>query len=295
MTRRNTRRTRRTAFTLVELLVVIGIIALLISILLPSLGRAREAAQRSVCLSNMRELGNSLRIYAAENKDALPIGYMDQKAFAYIMHHNNGVSPIPRVSQMGLIANAGITKTARAFYCPNEQDPFFQYDTPQNVWIFDKPNHPYWTQNGAGRHTRLGFITRPIADWPPSSSIGGPRDQFLPALQPFTSYTTAKYALPKLSQQKNKAIISDLIMWDESIKRRHKTGINVLYANGSAQWLDMTGPMKSMDLVWRMWRAIPDGDYGSGTPANWNDRYLKEATPTTIASGIWIELDKLSR
>lgn len=63
---------RRRAFTLAELLVVIGIIAVLVSLLLPALSRAKESARSVQCQSNVRNIVQAMRLYATENEDALP-------------------------------------------------------------------------------------------------------------------------------------------------------------------------------------------------------------------------------
>jgi prepilin-type N-terminal cleavage/methylation domain-containing protein/prepilin-type processing-associated H-X9-DG protein len=63
---------RRRAFTLAELLVVIGVIAVLVALLLPVLGRVREQAQRVACLSNLRQLGMAMMMYTQENKGYFP-------------------------------------------------------------------------------------------------------------------------------------------------------------------------------------------------------------------------------
>jgi len=64
------------AFTLVELLVVVGIMALLLSVLMPALAKARQQSKAVVCLSNLRQMAIAAHTYASNNNDYYPIGYL---------------------------------------------------------------------------------------------------------------------------------------------------------------------------------------------------------------------------
>jgi prepilin-type N-terminal cleavage/methylation domain-containing protein len=87
---RTTTRKIVSGFTLVELLVVIGIIALLISILLPALFGVRKQAERTVCASKMRQLGQAVHMYAGENKGKVPTGKRDGDGYEHCIFISAG-------------------------------------------------------------------------------------------------------------------------------------------------------------------------------------------------------------
>ena len=135
-------------FTLIELLVVIAVLALLLSILMPSLAKAKELARRTVCLSRMSQLGLICVTYAHENDDWFPDYnvYPGPSGHKYFQSGDmrcvfDGVwNADARPIWVGYVADYTVEKSTDIFYCPSET-----IVTRENVWPTNSADGSYWT------------------------------------------------------------------------------------------------------------------------------------------------------
>ena len=133
------------AFTLIELLVVIAIIGILASLLLPALARAKDKAHDSRCVSNLKQLGVAVFMYADEHDSRLPA------ADPLVGSPVDPAKPLPRICDvlgpyLGYNTNSMPT-TLTVFRCPKDKLNYFEREGSSYQWEYVMNSRPIETRS----------------------------------------------------------------------------------------------------------------------------------------------------
>lgn len=175
---------KRSAFTLIELLTVIAIIGILAAILIPVVGTVREKSRQSVCISNLREIGRGIHLYAMDHNDGLPPSNDPTRG---TIGPNLGTRGVIRLvaSPVGA-GDTDYIDTAEIFFCPSLTHPNFNREPGRFAgptegrigyhWIWlPRPNNTELDNTDLGseklNNAVLVDVYRGTTDWPHPSSI----------------------------------------------------------------------------------------------------------------------------
>ena len=272
------------AFTLIELLVVIAIIAILASMLLPALARAKQKAQRISCVSNLKQVGTAYRVWENDNGDRFPC--QQTQTLGGCTEAATGASA-PKIAFLPyMIMQNEMGQSPKVILCPSDDRTantnFYCSATDLAYWT---PTPPVQAATGTFYNTNLSyFIGVGAIDTAPQSLLGGDRNLggggtvAAPLQDANYGISAATGADPcgadatfttngvwdKLAIGGGGGIATgnQLVAWSAKLHSAGNTAGagNILLGDGSAQQVTSAG----LRLNW-MKNAIDNGVYSAGT------------------------------
>jgi prepilin-type N-terminal cleavage/methylation domain-containing protein len=242
-------KTKKAGFTLIELLVVIAIIALLLSILLPALSKARENSKRVVCSNQLRQNCLAMAAYAADYAGAMPWwGYEadgDEEMHPYVAYRDDWVFPTKKLKAMRLacLYEGKYIRDPKVFYCPSNRIPLYKYESyidpppwgklPQNFNSTPDSDHNQWV--------RIGY------EYYPTSHLGAKDSSGIPV-------ETAR-TIDRLDR--NIPYMTDVIRHKSELshKTRSTYALNALFSDCHVTFCNDQSVFN--DPVWGKWEPAP--------------------------------------
>ncbi len=209
-------------FTLIELLVVVAIIAILVAILLPSLGKARAWAKQSACASNLQQIAKALEIYASDYNEKYPLAWMLQ-----LWGWNDDGYHL-----------AGWTwriypyiKNKKIYRCP----AYVRNETQFTYFLGTRAEYARRTLQGYSQ--KRGSVIRSLIQYPSALILGG----------------DCNYKLFNVDDCDRDDYTQECLGWWDVLGGHdtdvywlpwHSKGMNVIFADGHVRWFDRFDPAK---------------------------------------------------
>jgi len=253
-------RSNSRAFTLIELLVVIAIIAILAAMLLPALAKAKERALRVNCVSNLKQVGIGIILYASDNNEILPTRkFRDTNPTQYTYEAARFDSP-SSFHNLGLLWTNKTIANAKIFYCPSAKK-----SGPTSSWSYDLYSQTAsWPHGSAETTIRVGYHYFPQSRTLQNVGIG----LTLPEIKDDPAFTSFKFLTPLKQTQidPSKTMGTDLIHnLGSAAAAPHRdakvAGINGLFGDSHVTWQSAN---RNADAFLA---ADPDGNPDNGTQA----------------------------